>query len=87
MVFFIILVANVGGALSPLGDPPLFIGFLNGVDFFWTTRNLWIQTAIVAGLLLAMFVAFDLWRFRSEPIDVASNHRSRFEFAASSTSC
>lgn len=69
MIFFIILVANVGGALSPLGDPPLFIGFLNGVDFFWTTRNLWIQTAIVAGLLLAMFVAFDLWRFRSEPID------------------
>ena len=68
-VFFIILVANVGGALSPLGDPPLFIGFLNGVDFFWTTKNLWIQTVTVAGLLLAMFVAFDLWRFRSEPID------------------
>jgi Na+/H+ antiporter NhaD/arsenite permease-like protein len=69
MVFFIILVANVGGALSPLGDPPLFIGFLNGVDFFWTTRNLWIQTAIVAVLLLAVFVVLDLWHFRSEPID------------------
>jgi Na+/H+ antiporter NhaD/arsenite permease-like protein len=69
MIFFIILVANVGGALSPLGDPPLFIGFLNGVDFFWTTRNLWTQTAIVAGLLLAMFAAFDFWRFRSEPVD------------------
>src|SRR5262245_46430409 len=39
IIFFIILVANVGGALSPLGDPPLFIGFLHGVDFFWTTRN------------------------------------------------
>ena len=69
MIFFIILVANVGGALSPLGDPPLFIGFLNGVDFFWTTGNLWIQTAIVAGILLAMFAAFDLWHFRSEPVD------------------
>ena len=69
MIFFIILVANVGGALSPLGDPPLFIGFLNGVDFFWTTSNLWIQTGIVAGTLLAMFAAFDLWRFRSEPVD------------------
>ena len=44
-VFFIILVANVGGALSPLGDPPLFVGFLNGVDFFWTTRHLLPQTA------------------------------------------
>jgi Na+/H+ antiporter NhaD/arsenite permease-like protein len=71
VIFFIILVANVGGALSPLGDPPLFIGFLNGVDFFWTTRNLWIQTAIVAGLLLFMFVVFDLWRFRGETIAVA----------------
>ena len=38
IIFFIILVANVGGALSPLGDPPLFVGFLNGVEFFWTAR-------------------------------------------------
>ncbi|MFB6419132.1 MULTISPECIES: sodium:proton antiporter [Bradyrhizobium] len=67
VVFFIILVANVGGALSPLGDPPLFVGFLHGVDFFWTTRTIWLQTAIVAGLLLAIFVVIDLWRFRSEP--------------------
>ncbi len=67
VIFFIILVANVGGALSPLGDPPLFVGFLQGVEFFWTTRNLWVQTVIVAGLLLAMFVVLDLWRFRSEP--------------------
>ncbi len=68
VIFFIILVANVGGALSPLGDPPLFVGFLHGVEFFWTTRNLWLQTVIVAGLLLAMFVAFDVWRSRGETI-------------------
>ncbi|WP_092254743.1 MULTISPECIES: sodium:proton antiporter [unclassified Bradyrhizobium] len=67
IIFFIILVANVGGALSPLGDPPLFVGFLHGVDFFWTTRSIWLQTAIVAGLLLAIFTAIDFWRFRSEP--------------------
>ncbi|OAF08415.1 sodium:proton antiporter [Bradyrhizobium centrolobii] len=67
VIFFIILVANVGGALSPLGDPPLFVGFLHGVDFFWTTRNLWLQTAIVAGVLLVIFAAVDVWRFRSEP--------------------
>lgn len=67
IIFFIILVANVGGALSPLGDPPLFVGFLHGVDFFWTTRTIWLQTTIVAGLLLAIFVAVDVWRFRSEP--------------------
>lgn len=67
VIFFIILVANVGGALSPLGDPPLFVGFLHGVDFFWTTRTIWLQTVIVAGLLLAIFGAIDVWRFRSEP--------------------
>jgi Na+/H+ antiporter NhaD/arsenite permease-like protein len=72
VVFFIILVANVGGALSPLGDPPLFVGFLRGVDFFWTTRNIWFQTVIVAGLLLAIFVAVDVWRFRSEPVTRAT---------------
>jgi Na+/H+ antiporter NhaD/arsenite permease-like protein len=66
VVFFIILVANVGGALSPLGDPPLFVGFLRGVDFFWTTRHIWLQTAIVAGLLLAIFALVDAFHFRSE---------------------
>jgi len=62
VVFFIFLVANVGGALTPLGDPPLFIGFLRGVDFFWTTRHLLVPTIMTAGLLLGMFVAVD-WRF------------------------
>ena len=73
VIFFIILVANVGGALTPLGDPPLFVGFLHGVDFFWTTRTIWMQTAIVAGLLLAIFAVIDVWRFRSEPPPGDSN--------------
>ena len=66
IVFFIILVANVGGALSPLGDPPLFVGFLRGVGFFWPLQHLWLQTAIVAGLLLAMFFALDTYLSRKE---------------------
>jgi Na+/H+ antiporter NhaD/arsenite permease-like protein len=75
VVFFIILVANVGGALTPLGNPPLFAGFLHGVDFFWTAQNVWIQTGIVAVSLLVMFFALDVWRYRREarpPWDVAS---------------
>src|SRR5262245_10290266 len=48
VVFFIFLVANIGGALSPLGDPPLFIGSLHGIDFFWTTRHLLLPTAMVS---------------------------------------
>jgi len=67
IVFFIILVANVGGALSPLGDPPLFVGFLRGVDFFWPLRHLWQQTLIVALCLLVVFYALDRWHWRKEP--------------------
>jgi Na+/H+ antiporter NhaD/arsenite permease-like protein len=66
IVFFIILVANVGGALTPLGDPPLFIGFLRGVDFFWTAQHLWLQTAIVVALVLAIFLIVDASLQRGE---------------------
>jgi Na+/H+ antiporter NhaD/arsenite permease-like protein len=72
VVFFIILVANVGGALTPLGNPPLFAGFLHGVDFFWTARNVWMQTGIVAVLLLAMFLVLDVWRHRGEADPLAT---------------
>ncbi len=66
VVFFIFLVGNIGGALSPLGDPPLFIGFLNGVDFFWPAKHLWQPTAFVAGWVLAIFVVIDVWLFRQD---------------------
>jgi Na+/H+ antiporter NhaD/arsenite permease-like protein len=67
IVFFIILVANVGGALTPLGDPPLFVGFLHGIDFFWTAQHLWLQTALVAVPILLLFLAIDSWFCRKEP--------------------
>jgi Na+/H+ antiporter NhaD/arsenite permease-like protein len=67
VVFFILLVGNVGGALSPLGDPPLFIGFLKGVDFFWTTRELARPTALLVATLLAVFWLLDGWLYRKEP--------------------
>ncbi len=66
VIFFIFLVANIGGALSPLGDPPLFVGFLRGVDFFWTTTHLAYETAIVAVLVLGIFLALDVWLARGE---------------------
>jgi Na+/H+ antiporter NhaD/arsenite permease-like protein len=67
VVFFIFLVANIGGALSPLGDPPLFVGFLRGVDFFWTTRHLWQETLVTGALVLAVFIAIDLRYARRDP--------------------
>ena len=59
VVFFIFLVANIGGSLTPLGDPPLFLGFLKGVDFFWTTAHLLAKTSLLAAILLAIFFVLD----------------------------
>lgn len=59
IVFFIFIVANVGGCLTPIGDPPLFLGFLQGVPFWWITCNAWPMWALGVGLLLAMFYALD----------------------------
>jgi Na+/H+ antiporter NhaD/arsenite permease-like protein len=73
VVFFIILVANIGGALTPLGDPPLLIGFLRGIDFFWTLQHLWLQTSIVAGLVLAIFFIVDWWLGRRDPAAAATS--------------
>ena len=66
VVFFIFLVANIGGALTPLGDPPLSLGFLKGVDFFWTTRAMFWPTLTASALLLAIFFVLDRWLWRSE---------------------
>ena len=65
-VFFIFLVSNIGGALTPLGDPPLFLGFLKGVSFFWTTTNLFSEMLVCAIVLLALFYALDSYWYRKE---------------------
>jgi Na+/H+ antiporter NhaD/arsenite permease-like protein len=70
-VFFIFLVANIGGALTPLGDPPLFMGFLRGVDFFWTVRHLWQPTVVAVVLLLALFWMMELRSPAAPPQDSA----------------
>lgn len=66
VVFFIFLVANVGGALTPLGDPPLFLGFLKGVSFFWTTEHLFLPTLFVAVVLLFVYFVVDTVLFKKE---------------------
>ena len=66
VVFFIFLVGNIGGALTPLGDPPLFLGFLKGVDFFWTTKAMLWPTVVASVLLLAMFYAIDRWLWKQD---------------------
>ncbi len=68
VVFFIFLVANIGGSLTPLGDPPLFLGFLHGVPFFWTFQLL-PETLMVAAIVLALYLALDLYLYRREPAE------------------
>lgn len=60
IVFFIFVVSNVGGALTPIGDPPLYIGYLRGVDFFWVFEQANLPWAFVVGALLIVFYIFDL---------------------------
>jgi Na+/H+ antiporter NhaD/arsenite permease-like protein len=59
IVFFIFVVSNVGGALTPIGDPPLFLGFLRGVPFFWLPEKVMPQWIVTMGLILAAFYLFD----------------------------
>ncbi len=72
VVFFIFIVSNVGGSLTPLGDPPLFLGFLQGVSFFWTVSHLLPETLFLVAALLAVFWCLDSWLYRREgvtPVD------------------
>jgi Na+/H+ antiporter NhaD/arsenite permease-like protein len=66
IVFFIFIVANCGGSLTPLGDPPLFLGFLKGVDFFWTMKHMIVPTAFLVGMLLVLFYLIDLVLYRRD---------------------
>ncbi len=67
VVFFIFLVANIGGSLTPIGDPPLFLGFLRGVPFFWTF-NLFLPMLVVVIILLAIYFAMDTYFYNREHI-------------------
>jgi len=83
IVFFIFVVCNCGGCLLPLGDPPLFLGYLRGVPFFWTMR-LWLEWLVINGALVAIYYVWDRWWCypREEPrdlkVDEARVHRLRF---------
>ena len=66
VIFFIFLVSNIGGSLTPLGDPPLFLGFLQGVDFFWTTTHMFLPMVLVSVPLLGIFYLLDHHWFRKE---------------------
>ncbi len=78
VIFFIFIVSNVGGMLTPLGDPPLFLGHLAGVPFTWTFR-LWTHWGLMLVVLLAAFFVFDSVQFSREPLAAIRRDRARIE--------
>tara|TARA_B100001146_G_scaffold66576_2_gene58994 strand:- start:75 stop:1511 length:1437 start_codon:yes stop_codon:yes gene_type:complete len=74
IVFFIFLVANIGGSLTPLGDPPLFLGFLKGVSFFWTTSAMFLPMLMVVCYLIIVYFLLDSYLYKKEDILAIENN-------------
>ncbi|RBP37372.1 UIT6 family transporter [Roseimicrobium gellanilyticum] len=72
IVFFIFVVSNCGGCLTPIGDPPLFLGFLRGIPFWWVIQQVWPAWLLCIGLLLVVFFVIDVRNFRKVPRQVAA---------------
>ncbi len=81
VVFFIFIVGNVGGALTPIGDPPLFLGYLQGVPFFWTTIHLWLPWLVMVTSLLAIFHVMDWINFNRAPKAVREHETAEESFS------
>ena len=85
VVFFIFLVSNIGGALTPIGDPPLFLGYLKGVPFFWLLKlpEVLLPWLMCSGALLALFFVIDTANFCKHKADAGAAERNRIEFEGS----
>ncbi len=70
VVFFIFIVSNMGGALTPIGDPPLFLGYLKGIPFFWIAETIWYKWAIAMMVIVAVFYVVDYASYRKLPASV-----------------
>src|SRR2546425_9537373 len=78
VIFFIFLVSNIGGMLTPLGDPPLFLGYLQGVPFTWTFR-LWKHWGFMVVALLAVYFVWDTRQYAREPMAALRRDRAQIE--------
>ena len=80
VVFFIFIVSNVGGCLTPIGDPPLFLGYLKGVPFWWVAKECWPMWLVGVGILLGMFFVADTSNFRRAPKTVRQRETAHEEW-------
>jgi Na+/H+ antiporter NhaD/arsenite permease-like protein len=81
IVFFIFIVSNIGGLLTPIGDPPLFLGYLKGVPFFWVIARTWHIWAFVNTLVLAVFYLIDRHNYRKLPLPLEHEIEEESEHA------
>jgi Na+/H+ antiporter NhaD/arsenite permease-like protein len=80
VVFFIFIISNVGGCLTPIGDPPLFLGFLRGVPFWWVLEHCWPAWAMALGGLLGVFWIMDVLNFRRAPKEIRERETAHETF-------
>ncbi len=80
VIFFIFIVSNIGGGLTPIGDPPLFVGFLRGVPFFWVIQNVWYIWIPMIILILGVFFLFDSVNTRGSENSIQSDFTGKIEF-------
>lgn len=80
VVFFIFVISNVGGCLTPIGDPPLFLGYLQGVPFWWVAEKCWPIWLTGVGILLAIFYVVDRLNFTRAPKEVRVRETSHEEW-------
>jgi Na+/H+ antiporter NhaD/arsenite permease-like protein len=80
IIFFIFLISNIGGCLTPIGDPPLFLGYLNGVDFFWTLRSLIKPFMVTSGILLVVYYTLDFYIYKKETNTILNTLENRTIF-------
>lgn len=80
IIFFIFIVSNIGGALTPIGDPPLFLGFLRGVPFFWVVQNLWYIWIPTMILILLLFYILDSVNKSNNNTEAEQSFTGKIEF-------
>lgn len=80
VIFFIFIISNIGGALTPVGDPPLFVGFLRGVPFFWVIENAWFIWVPIIVLILAVFFVFDRINNKGNDKQLETKYSGKIQF-------
>ncbi len=78
IIFFIFIVSNIGGGLTPIGDPPLFLGFLKGIEFFWVIKHVWLIWLLAVLMVLSIFFIFDQLNYR-KAISVKQSYSGKIE--------